>query len=133
MPEGLKQLMRICSSWYWREARFDSVTVLAPEMLAEDYFEPDDEIDGVIVAHSASPKVKAYFYSEDRVPVAYSDYYRFQIDEDPTSSGRSGQIVVTDIWKQTIDVFSDSLEQFVIHGLNCVEENLKRALHAKRG
>jgi len=78
----------------------------------------------IIVGTSNDARVKPYFYSADRLTFAYSDYLRFQIDNDPAPGGKKGQIVVTDHDEETIDWVAGSLEEFVEHGF----DRLRKAL-----
>ena len=120
-PELLVSLWQCSRSWLWREKGFDAVIFNPPKELVSEFFAPSDPMDRVSVSTSLSSRVKETFYSKGRLTIAFSDYYRFQIDDDPTPDGVPGQIVVIDTESESIDVIAESLEEFVSHGLDCLE------------
>lgn len=125
LPSLLKELMLCSRAWQWREQTYDAVLLLPPERIVHETLEPVAEISRIVVGESRTTEVKAYFYSRHRLTFAYSDYHRFQIDSDPGPGGHINQIVVIDHDEQTIDVAAKSLDQFIMHGLDCLERQLK--------
>lgn len=123
IPPQLKEILRCSRSWLWREKGFDAIVFLPPDEIVAESIEPPDG--GINVALSRSERVKAYFYSPNRITFAFSDYYRFQIDEDPANGGTPGQIVVADIEEEFVDVIAPSLDAFVRRGISCLEEQLR--------
>jgi len=121
LPEDLVAMLRCSRSWQWREEEFDAVIFSSPEEIVSDTLQPEDEHDEIAVSEALSPKVKAVFYSPQRLTIAYSDYHFFQIDDDPAAGGKPGQIVVIDHEAETIDVIADSLEAFVARGIACLQ------------
>lgn len=122
LPSSLTAMLKQSRAWSWRESGFDAVIFLPPDEIASESTEPADA--GIDVAVALSETVKPYYYSDKRVTFATSDYYRFQIDEDPGEGGTSGQIVVVDFEEETIDVIADSLDAFVRRGIERLREQL---------
>lgn len=121
LPEDLIAIQRLSRCWLWREKRFDAVIFQLLEDVAYDHFSPEAEMSRIVVSTSTSERAKPFFYSSLRVTFAYADYFKFQIDEDPTEQGISGQIVVVDFENESIDVIADSLSDFVVRGIRCLE------------
>lgn len=132
LPSDLRILLKFSRSWMWREKGFDAVIFQAPKDISEDYFKPDEVMDQVAVSSASSVRVKPYFYSDKRLTIAFSDYFKFQIDEDPGPLGVFGQIVVVDTDAETIDVIADSLAEFVNRGADCLESQLSGGYPAER-
>ncbi|MEO5558907.1 MAG: SMI1/KNR4 family protein, partial [Dokdonella sp.] len=120
LPHALIDVLLCSRSWLWRESTYDAVILLTPQDIALESLAPADADDELVVSKSLSDRVKPYCYSAQRIAFAYSDYCRFQIDEDPTARGMSGQVVVIDNDEETIDVVADSLGAFIEHGIDCV-------------
>lgn len=124
-PDLLRQLLLCSSAWQWREPAFDAVLLIAPEDIVRETRLPVLEAARIEVGESCTPAVKAYFYSAQRLVFAYSDYHRFLIDDDPGPGGHVGQIVVVNHDEQTIDLVAKALSEFIAHGLDCLERQLR--------
>lgn len=123
-PNDLREAFSFSRRWLWREQVYDAIIFQSPADIAAEFYEPEDPMARVQVSVSGSGRVKPYFYSSKRITFAFSDYHRFQVDEDPTVDGRPGQIVVVDLDIETIDVIADSLEVFLLRGIRALERQL---------
>lgn len=123
-PSLLVEMLRLSSAWSWPEPRFDAVNFLAPDEIVRESTPPGDEGAEISVSVSLSDQVKPIYYSPRRLTIAYSDYCRFQIDDDPEPSGVAGQIVAIDHDEETIEVIAGSLEAFIVQGLEALEREL---------
>lgn len=124
LPKLLRELLGCSKCWQWRDEEYD-VVFSPPDQIIRDTVQSEDEDGEIVVSVSLSSAVKPYFYSSQRLCFAYSDYLRFQVDDDPSIDGSAGQIVVTDHDEEAIDLVAGSLDEFVDHGLSRLERVLK--------
>ncbi|MEZ5469571.1 MAG: hypothetical protein R3F18_18150 [Lysobacterales bacterium] len=76
-------MLRRSRAWLWRDPDYDAVVFLPPDEIVRETKRPADPAARIDVDLSESTGVKALYYSPLRTTFAYSDYFRFQIDEDP--------------------------------------------------
>lgn len=124
LPASLVAMLRCSRAWLWRDPDYDAVVFLPPDEIVRETKRPADAASRIDVDLSESTGVKALYYTPLRITFAYSDYFRFQIDEDPAAGGRPGQVLAVDVEEGTVKKVAESFEAFLIRGLQCIKAQL---------
>jgi len=116
-PRDVGEVLRIARRRFWNMPKYDSVVLYDLDSAIRESVEPESEMEQILVTTSLSPRVKPFLYSKRRTTFAYSDYYVFQYDQDPTEDGVKGQIVVADTESGEINLFASDLNEFLQIGI----------------
>lgn len=118
-----RQLFLEVGKFSWRERLFDSVNVCAPLHVARMEIQAETDI---VVLSSTSTEVRPVGMTAKRSALAYSDYHRFFLDEEPLPSGRVGQVVCVDVLEESIFLLEESVDALLARAIACLEIQLNR-------